>query len=115
AYDDALGVTAAFNLNTLRHVNQLLGTDFDVRDWQHRGFYNAALGRIEMHVEARRDVTVRIRGAARHFAQGERIHTENSYKYSPEQFRSILIEAGFTEPQLWQDERQDFNVFYAKA
>ena len=115
AYDDALGVTAAFNLNTLRHVNQLLGTDFDVRDWQHRGFYNASLGRIEMHVEARRDVTVRIRGAARRFTQGERIHTENSYKYSPEQFRSILVEAGFTEPQLWQDERQDFNVFYAKA
>lgn len=115
AYDDALGVTAAFNLNTLRHVNQLLGTDFDVRDWQHRGFYNAALGRIEMHVEARQDVTVKVRGAIRKFAQGERIHTENSYKYSPEQFRSILIEAGFTEPQLWQDQRQDFNVFYAKA
>ena len=115
AYDDALGVTAAFNLNTLRHVNQLLGTDFDVRDWQHRGFYNAALGRIEMHLEARRDVTVRICGAARTFTQGERIHTENSYKYSPEQFRGLLIEAGFTEPQLWQDERKDFNVFYAKA
>ena len=115
AYDDALGVTAAFNLNTLRHVNHLLGTDFDVRDWQHRGFYNATLGRIEMHVEARRDVTVRIRGAARRYKQGERIHTENSYKYSPEQFRSILIEAGFSEPQLWQDELGDFNVFYARA
>jgi dimethylhistidine N-methyltransferase len=115
AYDDALGVTAAFNLNTLRHVNHLLGTDFDVRDWQHRGFYNGALGRIEMHVEARRDVTVRIRGAARRYKQGERIHTENSYKYSPEQFRALLIEAGFTEPQLWQDDARDFNVFYARA
>jgi len=115
AYDDALGVTAAFNLNTLRHVNQLLGTDFDVRGWQHRGFYNAALGRIEMHLEACRDLVVRVRGSSRKFARGERIHTENSYKYSPEQFRSILVEAGFTEPRLWQDERKDFNVFYAKA
>ena len=59
--------------------------------------------------------SVHIRGAARRFTQGERIHTENSYKYSPEQFRSFLIEAGFTEPQLWQDERKDFNVFYAKS
>jgi len=115
AYDDALGVTAAFNLNTLRHVNQLLGTDFDVQDWQHRGFYNAALGRIEMHLEARRDIVVRIRGASRRFARGARIHTENSYKYSPDQFRSILVEAGFTEPRLWQDERKDFSVFYARA
>ncbi len=115
AYDDALGVTASFNLNTLRHVNQLLGTDFDVRDWQHRGFYNAALGRIEMHVEARQDVTVRVRGALRTFAKGERIHTENSYKYSPDHFRSMLLEAGFTKPQLWQDEQKDFNVFYGKA
>lgn len=115
AYDDALGVTAAFNLNTLLHVNALLGTDFRVRDWQHRGFYNPALGRIEMHVEARHDVNVKVRGSVRHFAQGDRIHTENSYKYTPEQFRAILIEAGFTEPKLWQDDRQDFSVFYANA
>jgi uncharacterized SAM-dependent methyltransferase len=114
AYDDALGVTAAFNLNTLKHVNALLGTDFDVRDWQHRGFYNEAFGRIEMHVEAKRDVIVRIRGEARRFRQGERIHTENSYKYSPEQFKAILEDAGFTKTRLWQDERRDFNVFYAK-
>lgn len=115
AYDDALGVTAAFNLNTLVHVNALLGTDFKVREWQHRGFYNAALGRIEMHLEARHDLNVKVRGSVRHFAQGERIHTENSYKYTPEQFRAILIEAGFVAPTLWQDEQQDFNVFYARA
>lgn len=113
AYDDALGVTAAFNLNTLLHVNALLGTDFDVRHWQHRGFYNPALGRIEMHLEARRDLTVKVRGANRHFAQGERIHTENSYKYTPDEFRAILIEAGFVEPTLWQDDARDFSVFYA--
>lgn len=115
AYDDALGVTAAFNLNTLRHVNDLLGTDFDVRDWQHRGFYNEALGRIEMHVEARRDVAVRVRGATRRFAQGERIHTENSYKYAPEEFAVLLREAGFVSPRCWQDAGKDFNVFYASS
>ena len=115
AYDDALGVTASFNLNTLRNVNRLLGTNFEVRDWQHRGFYNAAIGRIEMHLEARHEVQVKVRGATRRFAQGERIHTENSYKYAPEQFRSILVAAGFIETTLWQDEDGDFNVFYAKA
>ena len=113
AYDDALGVTSAFNLNTLMNVNRLLGTNFDVRNWQHRGFYNATMGRIEMHLEARRPVSVNVRGEVRKFAQGERIHTENSYKYAPEQFRTLLVEAGFKAPKLWQDERQDFNVFYA--
>jgi dimethylhistidine N-methyltransferase len=114
AYDDTLGVTAAFNLNTLNHVNRLLGTDFNVIDWLHRGFYNEAFGRIEMHLEAKRDVIVRIRNEARRFHRGERIHTENSYKYSPEQFRAILEAAGFAEIQCWQDERRDFNVFYAQ-
>lgn len=113
AYDDALGVTASFNLNTLRNINGLLGTDFDVRDWQHRGFYNAAMGRIEMHLEARDNVQIKIRGATRTFTKGERIHTENSYKYAPEQFRTMLVEAGFSSPTLWQDDDGDFSVFYA--
>ncbi|MGL4229765.1 MAG: L-histidine N(alpha)-methyltransferase [Casimicrobium sp.] len=113
AYDDALGVTAAFNLNTLRHVNQLLGTDFKVSDWLHRGFYNEAFNRIEMHVEAKRNVNVRIRNEVRRFQQGERIHTENSYKYAPEEFRELLESAGFTKIHLWQDAKRDFNVFYA--
>lgn len=115
AYDDALGVTAAFNLNTLVHVNALLGTDFNVRDWQHRGFYNGSLGRIEMHLEARAALSVKVRGSVRHFAKGERIHTENSYKYTPEQFSAMLVEAGFIAPKLWQDEHRDFSVFYARA
>ena len=113
AYDDALGITASFNLNTLLHINRLLGTNFEVRDWQHRGFYNAAMGRIEMHLEARREVAVKVRGNNRKFAQSERIHTENSYKYAPEQFRALLVEAGFTAPTLWQDAHNDFSVFYA--
>ncbi len=115
AYDDALGVTSAFNLNTLLNVNRLLGTNFDVRNWQHCGFYNAAMGRIEMHLEARQQVTIQVRGNVRTFAKGERIHTENSYKYAPEQFRTMLVEAGFPAPKLWRDAGRDFNVFYARA
>ncbi len=64
AYDDALGVTAAFNRNLLNHVNRLAGTDFDVRDWRHVAFFNSAASRIEMHLEARREVQVRVPAAA---------------------------------------------------
>jgi len=113
AYDDALGITAAFNLNALRHVNTLLGTDFHVEDWQHRGFYNPAMSRIEMHLEAKRALEVRIRGQIRRFTAGERIHTENSYKYAREDFATVLQEAGFVTPRCWQDDAGDFSVFYA--
>ncbi len=113
AYDDALGVTAAFNLNTLRHVNELLKTNFNVSQWRHRGFYNAALGRIEMHVEATCDLSLQIRGETRRFKSGERIHTENSYKYSPIEFEALLRTAGFDHVQAWHDDACDFCVYYA--
>ncbi|MGZ3160028.1 MAG: L-histidine N(alpha)-methyltransferase, partial [Burkholderiaceae bacterium] len=82
AYDDALGVTAAFNLNLLRHLNTLLDADFDVRQWQHRAFFNAQQNRIEMHLEAKCPLVVSWTGAQRQFEKGESIHTENSYKYT---------------------------------
>ena len=75
AYDDELGVTAAFNLNLLRHANVLLGSDFKVADWRHRALFNAAEGRIEMHLEARHALRVAWPGGGRVFAAGERIHT----------------------------------------
>ena len=115
AYDDALGVTAAFNLNLLRHLNPLLGTDFDVRDWRHRGFFNAEESRIEMHLEARHDLTVTWPGARRRFLQGERIHTENSYKYAPATFLNLLAQAGFGGTRLWTDARGWFAVIHARA
>ena len=80
AYDDALGVTAAFNRNLLLHINRLCGTDFAVPDWRHVALFNTAASRIEMHLQATRAVTVRWADGARAFALGERIHTENSYK-----------------------------------
>ncbi|CAN5667769.1 L-histidine N(alpha)-methyltransferase [soil metagenome] len=113
AYDDALGVTAAFNLNLLRCLNRLLGTDFDPRGWQHVALYNQAQSRIEMHLEARKAQTVRWSGGERRFESGERIHTENSCKYTREGFGALLVEAGFREPLCWTDDAAQFAVFWA--
>lgn len=114
AYDDALGVTAAFNRNVLRHVNAVIGTDFDVRAWEHRAFYNAGEGRIEMHLEAARAQQVTIDGSVRSFAAGERITTEYSYKYAPAEFEALLRRADLSHIQLWQDPAKEFSVFYAR-
>lgn len=114
AYDDAAGVTAAFNLNVLTHLNQRIGSDFDLRQWQHRAFFNAAQSRIEMHLEALKDVVVRWPGGVRNFSQGERIHTENSYKYRVEDFVSLLRRAGLPQAQVWTDERAWFAVVLAQ-
>ena len=113
AYDDPLGVTAAFNLNLLLHVNRLLGSDFALADWRHVAFFNEADSRIEMHLEARRAAVVRWAGAERRFAAGERIHTENSYKYRVETFERLLREAGCAQTRCWTDERRWFAVFAA--
>jgi dimethylhistidine N-methyltransferase len=115
AYDDALGVTAAFNLNLLRHLNRRLGSDFDVRDWQHVAFFNDAESRIEMHLQARRELMLTWPGQQRRFAAGERVHTENSYKWTPATFEGLLREAGWRETRCWLDQRGWFGVFLASA
>lgn len=115
AYDDALGVTAAFNLNLLRHVNLLLGANFDVRQWRHHGFYNERERRVEMHLEARSAQTVRWRGGQRSFAAGERIHTENSYKYRQSEAVGLLEQSGFAGTRVWTDPNGWFAVIYARA
>jgi L-histidine Nalpha-methyltransferase len=115
AYDDALGVTAAFNLNLLRHLNRLLGADFDPAQWQHVALYDGQASRIEMHLQARQALCVRWRGGERRFAAGERLHTENSYKWRPDDFRALLRDAGFTPLGGWTDERAWFGVFLAAA
>ena len=114
AYDDALGVTAAFNRNMLLHINRLLGSDFDVSQWRHRALYNAGDARIEMHLDALLDVTVRWPGAQRDFKQGESIHTENSCKYTPQQFEDLLRQAGFSRIEQWRDAQDWFAVFLAR-
>jgi dimethylhistidine N-methyltransferase len=115
AYDDAIGVTAAFNLNMLRHLNHLTGSDFDVRQWRHVAFFNAEESRIEMHLEAREAQTVRWNGGERAFARGERIHTENSYKYTRESFTALLAEAGFRVDGVWTDAAEWFAVMHARV
>ena len=115
AYDDALGVTAAFNLNALRHLNALVGSDFAPRQWRHVAFFDEAGARIEMHLEAREALAVSWPGGARRFAAGERIHTENSCKYTTQGFATMLVEAGFAAPLHWTDERGWFAVFWAPA
>jgi dimethylhistidine N-methyltransferase len=114
AYDDALGVTAAFNLNLLRHLNHLLGADFNVRQWQHRAFFNSSASRVEMHLEARCDLTVNWQGGHRSFARGERIHTENSYKYTQAAFADLLEQAGFGVTQAWTDANEWYAVMHAR-
>jgi dimethylhistidine N-methyltransferase len=115
AYDDALGVTASFNLNLLLHLNRLLEANFNVRDWQHRAFFNPGQSRIEMHLEARRALTVRWQGGERRFIEGERIHSENSYKYTQDGFVQLLERAGFHSSRVWTDARSWFMVCHARA
>ena len=115
AYDDALGVTAAFNLNILRQLNRLIGSDFEPRQWRHVGLYNAQASRVEMHLEAREDLVVRWPGAERPFVAGERMHTENSCKYTVETFAGLLQQAGFGAPRFWTDVNGWFAVFWAPA
>jgi len=115
AYDDPLGVTAAFNRNLLRHLNRLAGTDFDIADWRHVAFFNAAQSRIEMHLEALRDTVVHWSGGQRRFAAGERMHTENSYKWRVNDFAALIERAGFSRLQHWTDAREWFAVFAAWA
>ena len=115
AYADALGVTAAFNLNALRHINRVLDSDFDVQHWRHVGYYNDAAGRVEMHLESMRAQVVKIDGAARSFAAGEKIHSENSYKYHQHEFEALLYKAGFTETRVWTNSDAAFWVFNARG
>ncbi|HKO66791.1 MAG TPA: L-histidine N(alpha)-methyltransferase, partial [Burkholderiaceae bacterium] len=105
----------AFNLNVLRNVNALLRSDFNVSDWRHVAFFDPDHSRVEMHVEARRNVDVCWPGAHRAFVCGERIHTENSYKYTPESLRQILKRAGYAWAALYMDDDGGFAVALAGA
>jgi dimethylhistidine N-methyltransferase len=113
AYDDALGVTAAFNRNVLLHLNRRFGFDFALDGFEHRGFYNPAEGRIEMHLESLRKQAVNLDGRERRFGQGERIHTENSYQYAPAEFEAVLRAAGFAAVRHWASGDNGYYVFFA--
>jgi dimethylhistidine N-methyltransferase len=117
AYDDPVGVTAAFNLNLLARINRELGADFRVRGFRHVALYNEAEGRVEMHLESTREQTVNVGalGLRIDFRAGERIHTENSYKYSLDELSALAAATGFAREQTWLDpaERFSSNLFVA--
>jgi dimethylhistidine N-methyltransferase len=113
AYDDPLRVTAAFNLNLLRRLNALLGCDARIEDFEHVALFNPVHSRIEMHLQACRALTLHWAGGERSFVANERIHTENSYKYTVEGFDRLLRDAGFTRTPCWTDDQRWFAVFLA--
>ncbi len=115
AYNDSRRVTAAFNLNLLARINRELGADFDPKSFEHYAFYNAAAGRIEMHLVSLTRQSVRIGRHRFAFEAGESIHTENSYKYSIEGFRALAAAAGYLVEKSWTDRKALFALHALKA
>jgi dimethylhistidine N-methyltransferase len=112
AYNDRSGVTAQFNLNLLARVNRELGADFDLECWRHRAIYNSDAGRIEMHLISDIDQFVHFDQHKFHFRRREKIITEFSYKYSPEEFAALAAQAGFKFMRMWTDAARLFGLFY---
>jgi L-histidine Nalpha-methyltransferase len=117
AYDDRDGVTAEFNRNMLHRLNRELGADFDLARFRHRAVWNPVESRIEMHLESTRNQFVRIAAVNSevHFAKNERIHTENSYKFTGASIRGLLGETGFEVEQTWTDKRGWYSVTLART
>ncbi|MGE0701456.1 MAG: L-histidine N(alpha)-methyltransferase [Hyphomicrobiaceae bacterium] len=110
AYDDAAGVTAAFNLNILARINRDLAPSFDLMTFTHAVHWNAARSRIEMHLASTEDQVVHVAGHSFHFARGETIHTESSHKYTVTGFRELAEKAGWRSNAVWTDTDRLFSV-----
>lgn len=115
AYDDNQGITAQFNLNLLDRINRELGGNIPVDAFSHSVRWNAVWSRIEMHLEARRDLSFTVSGRRFAMSAGETIHTENSHKYTPEQARLMLQASGWTPLREWTDDGDAFLVVHAEA
>ena len=115
AYNDALGITAAFNLNALLHINRLLGSNFVLSDWEHYAIFNESQSRIEMYLRAVRDIEIVWPTGELALKAGQMIHTENSYKYTKASFTNMLLDAGFKKTTSWTDDKGYFLVCYASA
>ncbi len=115
AYDDAAGVTAAFNLNLLHRINAELDGDVPVDAFRHRAIWNDEMSRIEMHLEAMREVAFTVSGARFAMRAGETIHTENSHKYGHRDSRLLLRAAGWGVIGEWTDEKSWFSILLAEA
>jgi uncharacterized SAM-dependent methyltransferase len=117
AYDDASGVTAAFNRNVLARINRELGADFDLMKFRHKVRWNGAHSRIEMHLESllAHEVSIPSLDLSLPFRRGETIHTENSYKFTAEGAEHLLAQTGFTVVNQWTDAHRWFGVFLARV
>ena len=115
AYNDSAGVTAEFNLNILRHLNSALATEIDPSGFRHRANYNEASGCVQMFLESRKDQSARVDGRIIEFAQGELVHTENSYKYGHRQFAELAEGGGFNVEASWSDPKAYFTIFLLQA
>ena len=112
AYNDRDGITAKFNLNVLDHLNRLLDGNLSTKNFTHVARYNRELGRIEMYLRCKRDHQATVCGESLQFLQGEMVHTENSYKYHPDEFIALAARAGFHHRRLWQDDQRYFSIMY---
>ncbi|WP_303909405.1 L-histidine N(alpha)-methyltransferase [Thiohalomonas denitrificans] len=112
AYNDARGITAEFNLNLLTRLNRELQGDFDVNRFRHQAFYEMGKGRVEMHLISEAAQEVSIAGLRFRFVPGETIHTENSYKYTIQEFHRLAGSAGFVPGGVWTDRQRLFSVHY---
>jgi dimethylhistidine N-methyltransferase len=110
AYDDGKGVTAAFNLNLLERINRELDGDFDLGRFAHEAVYNARAGRIEIYIVSLADQVAHVRGRAFALAKGERIHTENSHKYTVREFQALARSAGWRPVKVWTDPGNFFSL-----
>lgn len=115
AYNDAAGITAAFNLNVLSHINNELDANFALDQFKHMARYNVDSGCIQMFLQSTRSQQVRIAGEVVEFADAERLHTENSYKYHPQEFLSLASKAGFVEIAQWSDSQEWFNLYLLRG
>lgn len=115
AYNDAAGVTAAFNLNLLARANRELGARFDPNQFAHSAFYNAPLHRIEMHLMSLSRQSVTLAGQTFEFAAGETLHTENSYKFTVDSLRALARQAGFTPGPVWTDPDHLFSLHWLQS
>ncbi len=115
AYNDSAGVTAAFNLNLWARANREAGADFDLAQWMHSAFYNAPHRRIEMHLVSRRSQRVTVAAQAFDFAEGDSVHTENSYKYDVDGFQQLARSAGWLPRAVWTDAERLFSVHWLQC
>ncbi|MDB5328440.1 MAG: L-histidine N(alpha)-methyltransferase [Phycisphaerales bacterium] len=115
AYNDAAGVTAAFNLNVLRHINRELGSDFNEDAFHHHAFYNVPLGRMEMHLVSKRRQSVTVGSGTFDFDDGESIHTESCHKYTVNSFRRLASSAGYSASVAWTDPSSQFSLHQLSA